>query len=353
MNYLLLAFIFLLTACSSEQKPAASFEPPAVPVYATKPVRQDLPLHIEALGTLHAHHVVEVRPRIEGHITKVLVKEGEWVDEGKLLFELDARPLQARLEQAKADLLHQKAVLNASYKKMKRFETLANKELISKNEWEEIESAFLQAKAGLALHKARVGEEELELSYCKIYAPQAGRIGKIDIHPGHFASREPLAEIASVDSLQAQFFITEKEFCQLNEAMKNFECQLLSAPEKVVGGVLSFTDNQFDPRTGQILLTGSIDNINLELRPGMSVKVRLPVGTLENALLVPQKAVIQNSYGTFVYVVEPDGAAVMRQIKSGHELADLVAIIDGLTDEDLVITDGHVRIAPGAKVAVQ
>ncbi len=352
MNYILFALLFLLTACKSQEEMAQVFEPPAVPAYAAAPSRQDVPIHIESLGTLHAKHVVEVRPRIEGTVAKVFVKEGQWVEEGALLFELDALAYKARVEQAHAELQHQKAILNAAYKKLKRFQTLADKELISKNEWEQIEAEFLQAKAALALYKAKANEQELQLSYCKIYAPKAGRVGKVDIHPGHLATGEALVEIASIDHLEAQFFITEKEFCQLTDATTSFECQLLSAPEKVVAGVISFTDNQFDPRTGQILLIGSIDNKNLELRPGMSVKVRLPVACIQNALLIPAKAVIQNSYGVFVYVVGPDCTAQMRQVKTGHEHKDLVVIVDGLVDEDVVVTDGHMRIAPGAKVAV-
>lgn len=355
MRYLLFVLMVLLTACRGSSD-AAPQMPRPTPVYAEKPQIADVPLYVEALGTLRASALVDVRARLTGIVSEVSVREGQWVEEGMTLFTIDSKPHAIKLQQAEARLYGAKARLDACRKKHERFKTLADKSLISQNEWEQIETEVLQAKAEVALDTALCKEASLDLEYCTICAHKSGRVGAVEIHPGHLVSQsqqQPLVQIATMDPIVAEFSVTEKEFCQLSEEAKFLELATLSSPEKSYTGQLSFTDNHFQENSGLILLKAHVANPQYHLRPGMSVKVRIPVGVMKEAVLVPQKAVKHNEFGAFVYVVQQDNTVALCQVQTAGEFGQLLIIKSGLTADDVVITEGHQRAAPGSKVEIK
>lgn len=355
MRYVVLILVLLATGCKSA--PSQTMQAPApTPVHAAKPQISDVPLYVEALGTLRASTLVDVRPRLTGIVSQVHVHEGQWVEEGMSLFQIDSKPHAIKVQQVTAQLAGAKARLHAAQNKHERFKTLADKNLISQNEWEQIETEVLQAKAEVELDVALLKEANLDLEYCSISAHKAGRVGTVDIHPGHLVTHtqpEPLVQIATMDPVVAEFAVTEKEFCQLSDEAKDIELSTLSAPENTYQGKLSFTDNHFDATSGLILLKANVANPEYRLRPGMSVKVRIPVGIIEGALLVPQKAIKHNEFGAFVYVVKPDTSVALCQVQTAGELGQMLIIKSGLTADDIVITEGHQKAAPGSKVEVK
>lgn len=356
MRIVFLLLMLLVSSCKSTSEQVSLQEPAATPIYAAKPQVADVPVYVEALGSLHPAALVDVRARLNGIVSAVHVQEGQWVDEGIKLFELDAKPFAIKLEQAQAQAASAKARYSAAAKKLERFKTLATKNLISQNEWEQIETDCLQAKAEVALTAARLKEASLDLEYCTIVATKSGRVGTIDIHPGHLVSNSqvaPLAQIVSMDPIVVEFAVTEKDFCKLNHSAKELELTLLSSPEKTYKGTLCFTDNHFDAASGLILLRAKIANSEYQLRPGMSVKVKIPVGIIAQALLVPQKAVKHNQFGAFVYTVHEDGTAGLHQVQVAGSYGECLIVTQGLTADQTVITEGHQRVGVGSKVEVK
>ena len=184
MRAIFLLLALLCTSCkTTEPAPPPLVEPTPTPVYASVPEVSDVPLYIEALGHLHPIARVDVRARLNGRVSAIHVKEGQWVEEGMKLFELDSKPFAIKVEQATAQVADSKARYAAASKKQLRFKTLADKELISQNEWEQIETECLQAKAQAAIDLARLKEAKLDLEYCTICSQKAGRVGRVDIHP--------------------------------------------------------------------------------------------------------------------------------------------------------------------------
>lgn len=355
MKYICTLLACILASCSSSQE-AQKPEGALVPVFASTPTIADVPVYVESLGTLRPTAFVEVRSRINGMLTHVHVQDGQWVEEGMCLFQVDSRQHEIKVQACQAQVASDRATLAAALKKQERFKTLADKSLISQNEWDQIETDVFKAKANLDLAQTKLKEAHLDLEHCQICAKKAGRVGKVDIHPGHIvdqAQETPLACISCMDPLFVEFSVTEKEFCQLTNKAKEFEIALLSSPETLYKGTLSFTDNHFDDTTGQILLRGKIANEQYKLRPGMSVRVRVPVGTLSNAMLICQRAVKYNQFGAFVLVVQQDGTVALRQVHVGAEYGNDVIITDGLKPDDVIITEGHQRAIPGTKVEIK
>lgn len=351
MRTYIILLLVLVTSCKSQEMPVQELKP--TPVHADKPVTSNVPVYIETLGTLYPAVSVDVRPRLNGIISHVHVKEGEWVEEGKALFQLDSKPYLVKVQQAKAQVASSKVQETAASKKMARFKTLADKNLISQNEWEQIETALLQAQAQVELDLARLKEASLDLEYCTVLAQKSGRLGRIDIHPGHLVSHEaPLAQIVSIDPIMVEFYVTEKEFSRFSHETNVVHIHRLSDAQKQYAGSLCFTDNTFDVSTGQILLRAKVENKNLEIRPGMGVKVKIPVATVTDAILVPQKAVKHNQFGAFLYVVQPDNTVLMRQVQLGGEHEHMFIIQSGLDKEELIITEGHQKVNVGSKVEI-
>ncbi len=360
MKHTVLLLLLLVSSCKSSDE-QAHVEPIVTPVYAENPQVSDVPIYIEALGTLQPMACVDVRPRVGGIVSHVHVCEGQWVEEGMSLFQIDSQPHVIKLQQAKAQLAGTKARLAAAKKKHDRFKALSDKNLISQNEWDQIETELLQAKAQVQLDFSCVKEAALTLQYCTICAHKSGRVGKVDIHPGHLVSQTqemPLAQIVCMDPIIVEFAVTEAEFSKLSDELlssklPSVELYLLSAPQKLYKGQLTFTDNHFDAATGQILVRAKVANETYELRPGMSVKVRIAVDVIKEAYLVPQKAIKHNQFGAFVYVVEADNTVTLRQVKVGAEHKNAIIVLSGIEVEDLIITAGHERASVGAKVDVK
>ncbi len=346
--------MLIVTSCSSAQKEQQQ-EVPLVPVRVAKPTVADVPLYVEALGTLKPHAQIDVRARLEGVISKVHVQEGQWVEEADLLFELDPREYAIRIQALEATIALDRASHAVQQKKKERFQNLSDKNLISQNEWDQIETDLLRHQANIDLNLAKIEEAKLDLERCTICAIKAGRVGKVDIHPGHLVEKgteAPLVQISCMDPLVVSFSLTEKEFGTLLPDTKAIEVHLLTAQGTKVPAELSFTDNHFDESSGQITMHARVQNPELTLRPGMAVRVKIPVEVLKGTILVSQKAVKYNQFGAYVMLVQPDNSVTLKQVQLGPDYGDTVVVTSGLTEEDVVITEGHGRAMAGAKVEV-
>lgn len=380
-SLLILSSLFLV-ACESKPE-ARKEETIPIPVLAVTPQVKNIPIYIEAIGTLQPAIYMEVHPEISGTLMGVMVKEGQWVEEGTPLFHIDPSHYEIKVQEAEAQVAMDQASLLLVEKKQNRFQQLVKKDLLAKAEWDEIEAQVAKAQASLRLDEARLNAARIYLKQCTMKAPISGRLGKLDANPGLSVSsgqKIPLATISKMDPLIVEFFVTESEFPSLLRGYMEIqvasdlsqsigdelaiEITPLSSSEAHYHGKISFLDNHFDARTGLILVRGKIPNPDFairrcleiqdaSLRPGQSVRVRIPIAIMSNAKLIPQKAVRFNQQGPFIYVVQKDNTVGFRQLLLGKEEGLDVIVLEGLDLSEPVITDGHLRLAPGLKVEIK
>lgn len=353
---LVIGGIFLASCDWAGKKPAEEAETPAIPVIATKSSVQDLTVYLESIGTLRPSIYMEVRPQTNGTIAQTLVTEGQIVKEGTPLFIIDPKPYQIIVQEAEAHLAMDRAILNAAQKKLNRYQQLAKKDLIPQTEWEELEAEATRCQAQLELDQASLNAAQLDLDRCTIRAPISGRVGKLDAHPGHLVANgqpDPLVTISKMDPLLIEFTVTEKEFPKMPQTELPIEIQALCNSTPCNSGTVTFLDNQFDTETGLLLVRGKVSNPEFSLRPGQTVKVKLPVNVIANAQFIPQKAIRYNQKGPYVYVVKEDFTVEQRQITAGEERGTDLIVLDGLQPTETIILDGHLRLSPGTKVEIK
>lgn len=355
INFLLLPIAaLLLTACSSQSPSAHSA--PGIPVIVATPTVSDIPIYVESVGTLHPSIHAELRPSVSGKIAEVLVQEGQWVEKGTPLFKIGSSSYQIRLEELQAQMATNRATLTGLQKKIERYKALADKSLIAQAEWDDLETQIAKANATIDADNAKFKTVQGDLESCTVTAPLAGRLGKLDVHyklPVSPGQARPLATISQMDPLLLEFTITEKEFLQLPEEQNEILVKSLCTQCQTVKGVITFLDNQFDDTTGLLLVRAKVPNPSLYLRPGQSVHVRVPVSNIPNALLIPQKAVKYSPQGPYVFVVQEDSTVTIRPLIVGNAIGDKIIVTEGLTPSERVITEGHLRLYPGAKVEAQ
>lgn len=353
--FIIFSMALILISCQNKQEsslPQAS----AIPVKAVSPVIKDLTLYIDSLGTLKPVVSLEIRPQVSGALTKVMVKEGEWVKAGTALFEIDRRPYAIKVQESEAQLAIEQADYQAIQTKLDRFKELASKNLIAQTEWEDLTAQAQKSRASILLNQAHIQAAKLDLEHCMIPAPIEGRVGKLDIHPGMLVAvgqTEPLATLTKLDPLLVEFTVTEKEFSQIQNEPDKIELVSLCDSHSCMQGHLTFLDHHFNPQTGLLIVRGRISNSDQALRPGQSVKIKLPVDTVKNAMLIPQKAIRYNQEGPYVYIIQPDSTVILRPLVLGREEGNEQVVVQGLDREEKIVIDGHLRLSPGIKVEIK
>lgn len=355
---LMASLIGLLCSCSSQQDPGA-FKPPIIPVHAAEATLQDVPLYFNSLGTLKPAIWVEIKPQTNGMLQTVHFTEGQFIKKGSPLFTIDPQPYIIRLHESEAQLAQNQAALDSSRKKLDRYASLAKKELIPLQEWDEMQSQITRQEAQVQGDEAKVAAARLDLQRCEITAPMNGTIGKLTVHPGNLilaGQSTPLTTMANIEALTVEFTITEREYQQLSSEHRrgNYPIEIYSLcnPSEISKGSLTFLDNTFDPQTGLLLLKGKIVNASHKFLPGQHVQVRIPVQTTNNAIVIPQKAVKINQQGPYVFVIKEDKTVDLRAIKIGDEVGDRIVVIEGLAPKELIVTEGHLRLSPGLSVDI-
>ncbi len=346
----------LLAGCETGQNGLQRAEPPAIPVVAATPSVQDITVYLESIGTLLAAASVEIRPQASGMIKEVFVDEGQWVEKGTPLFEIDEMPYLTKVQEAEAQLKSDEADLTVVQKKLTRLRSLVDKDYISKAEWEGLEAQEEKANASLQLNKARLTYANIDLAHCTVRSPLKGRIGAINALAGEIVAAgqaEALTTVTNIDPLIVEFALTEKEFSLVPKDQLTMEVQATCSKEPCKTGSITFLDNEFDPKTGLLLVHGVLANPDYDLRPGQTVHVKMPVALQTDVLLIPQKAIRYSQQGPFVYVVKPDMSVTVRQVKLGAERGLDQIILEGLESSEQIILDGHLRLSEGTKVELK
>lgn len=348
-------FCCVLTGCGTDQTTTTA-EMPAIPVIAHPPIVKDITTYIDSIGTLHPSMFLEVRAQVNGILDKVFVTEGQELQTGTPLFSIEPTYYSIKVREAQAQLAMDEADFLNIKKKMDRYRDLFQKELISKTEWEELETQLAKAQAAVDCDQARLITAKLDLEHCTVKSSITGSIGKLDLHPGLLINEgqtDSLATISQMDPLIVEFKVTEKEYAKLLSDNRLIEIHPLCSNEISKQGTITFVDNHFDPKTGLLLIRAQMDNGDKTLRPGQSVRVRIPVSVTSAAKMIPQKAIRYNQSGPYVYVVQSDNTVASRQLVLGDELDSDQIVLQGIDNDEQIITDGHLRLAPGSKVEIK
>ena len=347
----------MLTGCSKKvEKPKG--RPPALVITAPATV-QNVPVLIKAIGNIEASESVTIRTQISGELTKVGFREGQDVQKGALLFQLDPRTLQAAVTKAEASLSRNRTILNNSRKDYERYSKLVTDGIVTQEQAEGYRTRADSAVDDVAADVAAVENARAQLSFCTITAPISGRLGALAIDRGNVVKSNDtvLVTINKLTPVNASFTVTDKDLPAVKRQMAagkvTVTAEVPGTPTLQETGAVTFIDNSIDPATGTIRMKASFENTKKLLWPGQFVNLSITMALLNNAVVVPSQAIQTGQKGQFVFVVAKDGTAEIRPVSSGPVASGMTVIEKGLQAGEQVVIDGQMRVIPGGKVEIQ
>ncbi|BBN81532.1 hemolysin D [Pseudoalteromonas sp. A25] len=375
LTILSLSTLILTLGCNEQQsQPAAQSMPPAM-VSIQNVTITNVPITIELPATLAGNKEVEIRARVSGIVESRNFEEGQIVDEGQSLFTLDLEPFKLEVEKAQAQLDAAKAQVTQNKRERDRFETLTNERSISKRDFDNVASNYDISLANLESAKAALNEAKLNLEYAHVKAPVSGIIGRELMSEGSYVSGPQvlLAELTDTTTMRVRFGFSEREQLKMRKDVENgsltlpkhneFDAQIVLQDGSIYPqtGKVNFSDVRVNRYTGTSELQAKVANPQSQLRPGQFVRVRLQGAIRHNAVLLPQRAVLDNGTGKFVYIATKNEQGALVALPAPVEVGEWVqfdgknfwVIRDGLKPEQSVITEGMARIFfPGMPVQV-
>ena len=317
----------------------------------------NIPMYLQALGTITPITTVVVRSRVDGELLRLHFTEGQMVQEGDLLAEIDPRPFEVQRKQALGSLARDEAQLKGARLDLTRYRKLVKEQSVSKQQLEAQEALVGQYEGAVLADKAAVADAELQLTYCRITSPVTGRVGLKQVDIGniiHASDSTSIVVITQVEPMDVVFTLVEKDIPQVLEAMRENPALTVEAwgqdgKTLLSTGILLSLDNQIDTSTGTVKAKARFDNADGRLFPNQFVSARLLVRILEDVLVVPPSAVQRNTDGFFVYAVT-NGTARMQPITSPYATATDTVVDSGLKAGDTVVTDGVDRLRDGTAV---
>ncbi len=363
---LVLGLPFALAGCTRPPVEAA-VEPPAA-VAVSYPVERDVTDYTDFTGRTAAVDAVEVRAHVWGYLEKVNFKEGALVQKGDVLFELDPRPYQALLNQARAKVAQDEAQLTFDEAEYQRNVKLLGTGAVSRSDVDKTAAARGVDVANIAADKAGVASRQLDLDYTKVLAPVGGRVGRYVVTVGNLIQSGDqgggtvLTTIVSVDPMYAYFDVDEHTVLRVRQLIREGKVKSARDVEWPVWlglanedghphrGTINFVDNQVNPKTGTLRLRGVFPNKDELLSPGYFARVRVPIGYAHSALLVSERALDTDQGQKIVYVVNDKNEVVPRPVQLGQLQDGLREITDGLKPGERVIVNGLQQVQPGATV---
>ena len=330
------------------------------PVQAVVVKPGDIDITLAALGTVTARNTVTVKPRVDGQLVRINFREGERVKAGEVLAEIDPRPFQAQLDQVSGQLARDQALLANARLDLERYRGLLAKDSIAKQQVDVQEAQVRQYEGVVKADQALVDSAQLQLSFTKVTAPLAGRLGLRQVDVGNMVRSSDAAGLVVITQTQpinVLFTIPSDSLSPVVSRLRAGESLTVEAFErdgkaKLASGHLQTVDNQIDTATGTVKLKAEFANADDRLFPNQFVNVRLRVETRKEALLIPLAALQRGTKGSFVYVVGPESAVSVRPVVPGPASGDVVAIEQGLSAGEQVVTDGLDKLREGAKVEV-
>lgn len=340
---------------SHSVEPAEKKGPPSVPVLMTKAALRDVQLTLELTGRAEAFESVSLKSRVDGQVQAVLFNEGRHVAQGEVLLRLDPADYEARLRQAEATLARDQAQFVKAQADVERAISLKAKGFVSDAAIDTARAAASGAEATVKSDQAALDLARLQLGYTTVRAPFDGIVGARLVFPGTAvkANDTTLAVVNRVRPIFVSFGVPEKYLPRLRTGMKGKGADVtISVPgdKTPMSGTIRFLDNAVDAATGTVQMKAQLANESERLSPGQFVDVSLGIETLAQAVTVPAEAIQQGPSGSYVYVVKDDQTVEMRKLTLAATQHGIAAIKEGLAAGETVVTDGQLRLVPGAKV---
>ena len=365
-------FIFSIS-CGEEEKTA----PPTPEVTVVKVIKETTPIYKEFVGQMYGLKDIPIRARVQGFLEGIFFEEGRSVKKGQLLYTIDPQPFMADVAAKESGLAEAKTLLVNAENELARYKPLAETNAVSKSDLDAAQSTRDAAVSSVDAAKANLRLSEINLGYTKIKSPIYGMIGKTEAREGEFVGKDPnpviLNTVSRIDTVRVQFFLTESEYLVLTKAwLKSKEAK--EAGEKVdeeidkrtseyklelilsdgstydYKGSVDFINRNVDPQTGSMLVQAHFPNPNRLLRPGLYAKVKAEMDIIENALLVPQRCIIELQGQYSLFVIKDDNTVESRIVTVGERIGDLWMITEGLNGDESVVIDGVQKIGSGMTV---
>jgi multidrug efflux system membrane fusion protein len=371
--------------CSKKKTAAGPMGPPAMPVTMATAERQAVPQELQAIGTVEPFSNVQVKAQVAGELKTVHFREGQNVNPGDLLFEIDPRPYADALNQAQAAVERDRALMAQAEANVSRDEAqLRNAETDARRQQELVKAgivarsvydtsrtaadvykesaradraAITSARANLAADEAALEKAKLDLSFCEIRSPIAGRTGNVLVQAGNYVKGAGDTTLVVINQLQpifVSFSVPEQQLAVVRRLGEGHRLGVRAGakdePGRQVEGVLTVIDNTVDATTGMIRLKATFANAERVLWPGQFVNVTLTLEARKDAVVVPSEAVQAGQKGSFVYVVKADQSVEARVVKTGAMAGNKIVIEDGVQAGETVVTDGQLLLAPGVHV---
>src|SRR5712671_410321 len=396
----LAALSAVLSGCSGGEKKASAQAPSSVPVVVATVTQKSIPVSVRSIGNVQPFQTVSIKSQLNGELKAVHFKEGQDVNKGQLLFELDPSPLEAELKRNESNLLRDEAQLKNAQTQEKRYAALLKEGVVASEQYDQFISNAEALQAAVAADRAAVESARVQLQYTKIYSPVSGRTGNLMVNIGNIVKANDvpiLVTINQVTPIFVEFSIAENQLADVKHylAAKTLRVQAIpsaagqgsggsnqatsnptfalptptaasdSNPPPLPGslrpgpglqpvdGGLTFVDNAVDPATGTIKLKGTFLNKDRRLWPGQFVDVVLTLTTQPNAITVPTQAVQTSQSGQYVFVVKADNTADLRPVTVSSAFGAESVIASGLQPGERVVVEGALRLTKGTKVEIK
>ena len=349
--------VWLTAACSKAAPPRQ----PSVPVSVTTVKRTSVPYTVTANGVAEPMQTVAVEAQVNGILNRVTFAEGQAVQAGQVLFEIDSRPYVAVLQQARAQLTRDEAQAANAHRDAARYAALVKEGYVTGSQADQADATAASAAATVAADRANVSRAALDVANSTIRAPISGRTGSLLVRQGNLVkanSNPPLVVINQIQPILVRFAIPQSQLPDIQKYYRGGNAlQVRATPSEGSGvalmGTLAFIDNNVDSTTGTVLLKARFDNPEATLWPGQYMNVALQLYVDPNALTLPAPAVMTGQQGTYVYTIDSAGNAKQRPVQVSRTVDSLSVISSGLQEGERVVMDGQSRLIPGSKVTIK
>lgn len=372
--YLKLFIVFFLaieTGCSDKKQVEVTLQQ----INVVEVIQKDVQLYRDFVGEIYGEKDIPIRARVEGVLEGIYFEEGLKVKKGQLLYAIDPKPLQARVNSQKSHVAEAETALAKAQSDLNRYKPLAEKNAVSKSDLDAKQAQYDAAVSSLEAAKSNLESAKIELGYTKIYSPIDGLIGRTTAKVGDFVGREPnpviLNTVSETKNVKVVFFLPETEYLNLyREIFENEPTFNWATLEKIKGneqrkmflvlsdgstyehtGTIDFIDRSADPSTGTLLVQANFPNPDFKLRPGLYAKVKTELKPQEDALLIPQRSVIELQGLYSVYVVNDNNIIEARQIITGGKTDDYFLVKEGLKAGEKIVIDGLQKVRAGMEIS--
>ncbi len=362
VSFFILATCYLLLflpACSQEKSGKPSTPPPA-PVTVASAIKRTVPVQIRSIGNVEAYTTVSIKARTGGELMHVNFREGQDVNRGELLFSIDPRPYKTALAEAKAHLARDTALAKKAEADAVRYAELFQEQLVSRDAYENILANAEALKATIAADNSAVENAMLSLAYCSIYAPVSGRTGSLLVSHGNLIKAnddKPMVVINQIQPVYINFSLPEQYLQEIRKYMSRGNLKVsavVSGDNNITEeGSLTFIDNTVDAATGTIRLKATFKNKDKKLWPGQFVNIVVTLTEQADAIVVPSQSIQAGQEGTYIFIVKEDLTVEARAVAVERAINGESVIASGLQSGEKVVTDGHLRLVPGAKVEIK